>query len=124
MGSLAILVYTSPEQTAHARFAVELARAATAKGHQVAVFGIGDGVLQAKAGHFSEHADATPIALELSRLLDDTRATGALSVAVCGLSREERGLTAADLIAGGQSSSTSKFGTILKQADRCLTLVP
>lgn len=123
-GSLAILVFSNPVHTQAGRFAVELARAALAKGHKVLLFGLADGVWLAQRPMPSpELNEAVPeVSADLEALMDQY--AGQLQLEVCGLSGAQRGLVPERMIPGAQFSSTSHFGFHVRAADRCLVLVP
>ncbi|CAB1128302.1 putative Sulfur oxidoreductase [Candidatus Hydrogenisulfobacillus filiaventi] len=120
MATLTILVAAAPEHSEHGRFAFELARAARGRGHRVRIFGIADGVWHARAvpGEGPERPSLTE---ELAAWL---AADGAAELAVCSHSGEERGLDGMQLIPGVVRSSTSQFGSMVAEADRCVCLVP
>lgn len=123
-GSLVILVFSNPVHTQSGRFAVELARAALAKGHKVLLFGLADGVwLADKPTPSPELSEADPeVRKDLEELIDQY--PGQLQVEVCGLSSAQRGVVPERLIPGAQFSSTSHFGFHVRAADRCVALVP
>lgn len=122
MATLTILVAAAPEHTEHGRFAFELARAARERGHRVRLFGLADGVWHARVvpGEGRDHPSLTA---ELAAWLASA-GNGEAVLAVCSRSSEERALEGMDLIAGVMRSSTSQFGAMVAESDRCVCLVP
>jgi predicted peroxiredoxin len=129
LGKLAILLFTTPEHTEHGRFAFEVAKAAVAKGHQVTLFGLADGVFHAATFlEHGKHPDLKPLNQELEDYCAGTRdpqmGESPLKVAVCSRSSEERNLEQENLLPGAVISSTSKFGALVRESDRTIFLIP
>lgn len=123
-GSLAILVFTNPVHSEAGRFAVELARAALAKGHQVLLFGLADGVWVAQRPMPTPELGETgpELTADLQMLMDQYPSQ--LKVELCGLSSAQRGVSDERVISGAEFSSTSHFGFHVRTAERCVALVP
>jgi sulfur relay (sulfurtransferase) complex TusBCD TusD component (DsrE family) len=89
------------------RSALRIAGAARAKGLEVEVFLMGDGVYAVKRGKRTTAADS------LSALID-----GGTSVALCALNAEQRGVTAAEAIPGVLFGSQYDLALLMGSADR------
>ncbi len=93
-----------------ARTALRIARAARAKGHDVELFLMDDGVYAVKRGK------RTPVADELASLIE-----GGASVALCALNAEQRGVTQAEAVPGVLFGSQYDLAQSIDAADRFLS---
>ena len=90
-----------------ARTALRVARAARAKGHDVELFLMDDGVYAVKRG------TRTPVADELASLVE-----GGVVVALCALNAEQRGVTKDEAVPGVLFGSQYDLAQLIDSADR------
>ena len=93
-----------------ARTALRLARAARAKGHDVELFLMDDGVYAVKRGK------RTPVADELASLIE-----GGGVVALCALNAEQRGVTSDEAVPGVLFGSQYDLALLIGSADRFMS---
>jgi sulfur relay (sulfurtransferase) complex TusBCD TusD component (DsrE family) len=93
-----------------ARTVLRLARAARAKGHDVELFLMDDGVYAVKPGK------RTPVADELAGLIE-----GGATVALCALNAEQRGVTAGEAVPGVLFGSQYDLALLIGAADRFMS---
>lgn len=112
---LTLFLETTPYSGENAHTALQLANAALAKGHRVAIFASGDGV---HAFQVNQGARGIPNAGEaFTALLDQ-----GLRVELCGSCLRFRGLGAETVVPGASPSSLEGLFRLVDESDAFLTL--
>jgi sulfur relay (sulfurtransferase) complex TusBCD TusD component (DsrE family) len=116
MGTLCIQLRTGTMMNMDSNVTVKLARAAMEKGHQVKVFGYGEGVFLIKDGQDPKRfPNVGKVIAEL--------VTNGLEAVVCETCCAARGLHRGEEIKGTKIGSiTNDFSRMASQADRLVTI--
>lgn len=105
-----LLIFMSPPGTVGFRTAVNLAEAALRRGHEIIIFGTGDGVENLK------ESAASPLANRLMGIRE-----AGVRLMVCRESTRRRGLSAeADLMKGVETSSLAEMVELMDSCDKTL----
>lgn len=105
-----LLILISPAETLGFQTAIKLAEAALRRGHEITIFGTGDGVENLKKN------SSNPLAQPLKRLIE-----ARVRLLVCRESTRSRGFSADDgLMEGVEMSSLAEMVELMDSCDKTL----